>query len=155
MGRPARLRATHPPGFTRARPAVPRGPRPPQSPGRLGRQGGAGGRAPSGQGREGQRPASRRGRLSKRGHGGPPPTQSTPLPRDHKPILINIFKLERDERHFVLISFYFPKLLFSLEFFSCHDPVQLPPRWDNIMILATGWLSNNSTNSIFHNKTGG
>lgn len=88
-----------------------------RSPGRLGRHGGAGSRAPSAQGHGDGRPAARRRGLSKGGHDSPPPTQSTPLPRNHESILINIFKLERDERHFVLISLYFLILLFSLEFF--------------------------------------
>lgn len=44
-------------------------------------------------------------------------------------ILINVFKLERDKRHFVLISLYFLKLLFSFCIFSCHSVVvALPER---------------------------
>lgn len=97
-----------------------------QSPGHLGRHGGAGSRAPSAQRHGAGRPAACRTGLSKGGHGGPPPTQSTPLPRDHKSILINIFKLERDERHFVLISLYFLKLLFSLEFFPATTQSSCP-----------------------------
>lgn len=48
------------------------------------------------------------------GAAGPPQPEGpagTSLPGPSSPTLINIFQLERKERHFVLISFYFLKLL--------------------------------------------
>lgn len=77
------------------------------------------------------------------GAAGPPQPEGpagTSLPGPSSPTLINIFQLERKERHFVLISFYFLKLLCTLEF-SFHDPAPAAP--------AVGWCDHTGDKTGF------
>lgn len=61
----------------------------------------------------------------------------TSLPQNHKPYLNKHLQTGEGWKAFCFDFIIFPKIAFLSGTSFCHEPVQLPPWWDNVIILVT------------------